>query len=171
MQPVPLDTIGQLYISSANLCDGYVGTKHKNFMPNKVCTLMRCILHKKTRVDTWKKHYILLKVKKSQKTFFLSSKTQLNWQKILQISALPPKKRSHQANNYTILYLLFWFDHPLARVEICKKFVVFFFLSIWRQEKFFLRFPDLYKVHIFWEGHKILRNRPLTFDYSTYSQK
>ena len=36
MQPVPLDTIGQLYISSANLCDGYVGTKHKNFMPNKV---------------------------------------------------------------------------------------------------------------------------------------
>ena len=43
MQPVPLDTIGQLYISSANLCDGYVGTKHKNFMPNKVCTLMRCI--------------------------------------------------------------------------------------------------------------------------------
>ena len=39
MQPVPLDTIGQLYISSANLCDGYVGTKHKNFMPNKVCTL------------------------------------------------------------------------------------------------------------------------------------
>ena len=36
MQPVPLDTIGQLYISSANLCDGYVGTKHKNFMSNKV---------------------------------------------------------------------------------------------------------------------------------------
>ena len=27
------------------------------------------------------------------------------------------------------------------------------------------------KVHIFWEGHKILRNLPLTFDYSTYSQK
>ena len=23
------------------------------------------------------------------------------------------------------------------------------------------------KVHIFWEGHKILRNLPLTFDYST----
>ena len=28
-----------------------------------------------------------------------------------------------------------------------------------------------YKVHISWEGHKILRNLPLTFDYSTYSQK
>ena len=27
------------------------------------------------------------------------------------------------------------------------------------------------KVHIFWEGHKILRNLHLTFDYSTYSQK
>ena len=27
------------------------------------------------------------------------------------------------------------------------------------------------KVHIFWEGHKILRNIPLTFDRSTYSQK
>ena len=24
---------------------------------------------------------------------------------------------------------------------------------------------------IFWEGHKILQNLPLTFDYSTYSQK
>ena len=28
-----------------------------------------------------------------------------------------------------------------------------------------------YKVHIFWEGHKILQNLHLTFDYSTYSQK
>ena len=27
------------------------------------------------------------------------------------------------------------------------------------------------KVHIFWEGHKISRNLPLTFDYSTYSQR
>ena len=27
------------------------------------------------------------------------------------------------------------------------------------------------KVHIFWEGHKILPNLHLTFDYSTYSQK
>ena len=24
------------------------------------------------------------------------------------------------------------------------------------------------QVHIFWEGHKILRNLPLTFDYSTF---
>ena len=29
---------------------------------------------------------------------------------------------------------------------------------------------DVFKVHIFWEGRKILRNPPLTFDYSTYSQ-
>ena len=28
-----------------------------------------------------------------------------------------------------------------------------------------------FKVHIFWEGHKILQNLHLTFDYSTYSQK
>ena len=27
------------------------------------------------------------------------------------------------------------------------------------------------KVHVFWEGHKILRNLHLTFDHSTYSQK
>ena len=27
------------------------------------------------------------------------------------------------------------------------------------------------KVHIFWEGHKILQNLPLTFDYNTYIQK
>ena len=27
------------------------------------------------------------------------------------------------------------------------------------------------KVHIFWEGQKILRNVPRTFDYSTFSQK
>ena len=27
------------------------------------------------------------------------------------------------------------------------------------------------KVHIFWEGHKVLRNLPLTFDHSTYNQK
>ena len=33
----------------------------------------------------------------------------------------------------------------------------------------FFLFPI--KVHIFWEGHKILRNLHLTFDYSTYSQK
>ena len=26
------------------------------------------------------------------------------------------------------------------------------------------------KVHIFWEGHKVLRNLHLTFDYSTYSK-
>ena len=29
----------------------------------------------------------------------------------------------------------------------------------------------LFKVHIFLEGHKILQNLPLTFDYSTYSQR
>ena len=28
-----------------------------------------------------------------------------------------------------------------------------------------------HKVHIFWEGHKMLRNLHLTFDYSTYSQR
>ena len=30
---------------------------------------------------------------------------------------------------------------------------------------------DKVKVHIYWEGHKILRHLPLTFDYSTYCQK
>ena len=32
-------------------------------------------------------------------------------------------------------------------------------------------FTQKSKVHIFWEGHKILRNLHLTFNYSTYSQK
>ena len=36
---------------------------------------------------------------------------------------------------------------------------------------FFPKETLVHKVHIFWEGHKILRNLPLTFDYSTYSQK
>ena len=30
---------------------------------------------------------------------------------------------------------------------------------------------SLVKVHIFWEGHKILRNFPLIFDYSTHRSK
>ena len=30
---------------------------------------------------------------------------------------------------------------------------------------------EICKVHIFWEGYKILPNLHLTFDYSTYSQK
>ena len=29
----------------------------------------------------------------------------------------------------------------------------------------------MFKVHIFWEGHKILRNLHLTFIYSTYREK
>jgi hypothetical protein len=43
------------------------------------------------------------------------------------------------------------------------------FLIIWSIEDIDLNYHV--KVHIFWEGHKILRNLPLTFDYSTYSQK
>ena len=34
---------------------------------------------------------------------------------------------------------------------------------------FQLAAPD--KVHIFWEGHKILRNLPLTFDWHYIGQK
>ena len=30
---------------------------------------------------------------------------------------------------------------------------------------------DQYKVHIFWEGHKILQNLHLTFDFKYWSQK
>ena len=40
--------------------------------------------------------------------------------------------------------------------------------SFCRSEMFLAKFC---KVHIFWEGHKILRNLHLTFDYSSYSQK
>ena len=47
-------------------------------------------------------------------------------------------------------------------------------LRIFQQLSYFKRSladQRLIKVHIFWEGHKILRNLHLTFDYSTYSQK
>ena len=48
--------------------------------------------------------------------------------------------------------------------------------NFWRiRGKFAGKFPRpfqrIIKVHIFWEGHKILWNLPLTFDCSTYSQK
>ena len=36
--PVPLGETGQLYVSSKNLCDGYVGKNNNNFSINKVCT-------------------------------------------------------------------------------------------------------------------------------------
>ena len=35
--PVPLGETGQLYVSSKNLCDGYVGKNNNNFGLNKVC--------------------------------------------------------------------------------------------------------------------------------------
>ena len=34
-----------------------------------------------------------------------------------------------------------------------------------------IRLKSNFKVHLFWEGHKVLRNLHLTFDNSTYSQK
>ena len=39
--PVPLGEIGQLYISSKNLCDGYIGKNNNNFCSNKVCTFSK----------------------------------------------------------------------------------------------------------------------------------
>ena len=50
----------------------------------------------------------------------------------------------------------------------------FFLLIVWLQNRFqWISFCDhgFIKVHIFREGQKILRNLPLTFDYSSYSQK
>ena len=46
------------------------------------------------------------------------------------------------------------------------------FLLLWQERNIHLQVGIFcHKVHIFWEGHKIFRNLPLTFDYSTYSQK
>ena len=56
-------------------------------------------------------------------------------------------------------------SHFLLKTQTNK---VRFICSI-LMKKFEIRPWD--KVHIFWEGHKILRNLHLTFDYSTYSQK
>ena len=52
--------------------------------------------------------------------------------------------------------------------ELISPIKKLFIMKDWRR----LRFStEEDKVHIFWEGHKISRNLPLTFDYSTYSQK
>ena len=40
---------------------------------------------------------------------------------------------------------------------------------VWHQNAF--PYDSWFKVHIFWEGHKILRNHPLTFDCMHCSQK
>ena len=55
--------------------------------------------------------------------------------------------------------------HPHSkRSSLLSKYVLYFLQVVLLQKHSF-------KVHIFWEGHKTLRNLPLTFDYSTYHQK
>ena len=44
MQLVGQGEIGQLYVSSPNLCDGYVGTKASTFLPNMVSRLSNFLL-------------------------------------------------------------------------------------------------------------------------------
>ena len=45
-------------------------------------------------------------------------------------------------------------------------------MSAGQDRKLFIMLPKhVFKVHIFWEGHKILRNLPLTFDCMYCSQK
>ena len=58
------------------------------------------------------------------------------------------------------------FTAPLAGTYM---FIVHVCSADYRKALLSIRF--VFKVHIFWEGHKILRNLLLTFDYSTYSLK
>ena len=61
-----------------------------------------------------------------------------------------------------------WNFHVL-NLQFNEQSVVILWVSWCKNKSFWQRFTC--KVHIFWEGHKILRNLHLTFDYSTYSQK
>ena len=44
-------------------------------------------------------------------------------------------------------------------------------MAVFKDHDYLCTYARFSKVHIFWAGHKILRNLHLTFDYSTYSQK
>ena len=57
----------------------------------------------------------------------------------------------------------------LAHIELLRLLYQWqqLFCPFWYKIQFFIIICSL-KVHIFWEGHKILRNLPLTFDYSKY---
>ena len=59
-------------------------------------------------------------------------------------------------------YLVKWFHKRHFHAIYFQQY----FQSLITRQFRFLTFP-LGKVHTFWEGHKILRNLPLTFVYST----
>ena len=66
---------------------------------------------------------------------------------------------------------LFLYATPFQLCKVVVKYFYFEFIAIDTRHK--TQDTDVYvtlltsKVHIFWEGHKIMRNLPLTFDYST----
>ena len=71
---------------------------------------------------------------------------------------IPPDIRSSSSHVFTI--------HESTNLRIIfTKISLFCFFT---RKEFCIEIKI--KVHIFWEGHKILRNLPLTFDYTTYSQ-
>ena len=68
----------------------------------------------------------------------------------------------------------FWNSKPLPFSDKCGYLNKFEFINC-AMTKYTThqdaRQENLNNVHIFWEGHKILQNLPLTFDCSIYSQK
>ena len=106
-----------------------------------------------------------LKVRQFQNVILVSQIFQTT-EKIWQISALTSKKWSNQRKIEALYYTKIahnWYSYLSIFFSCVLE-------NLW-QQNCILKLPDLYKVHIFWEGHKILRNLPLTFDCMYCSQK
>ena len=78
--------------------------------------------------------------------------------------------KKNKKNVYRILQPIKFFCPIRNSMGILEMYLEIFLaqLFFWSSTH---RSITLCKVHTIWEGHKILRNLPLTFDYSTYSQK
>ena len=90
---------------------------------------------------------------------------------ILIILGLLWEKATQQIGRSKILYgrlefLLITYNVNFMKIYIFQGFYGFGWFDFWLKTSLFFR-----KVHIFWEGHKILRNLPPTFDCMYCSQK
>ena len=92
---------------------------------------------------------------------------------ILNVFMMIQKNTENTSISVCICFLILGFD-----IDICMFPVKKYDIDIWRIKRYFTvpkcrhteHWLDVIKVRIFWEGHTILRNLPLTFVYSTYRQ-
>ena len=110
----------------------------------------------------------------SRKNFLLRSKNGAK-------NVIFPKQYNFKKENKTFFVICFWTRSircTTTESNIKLAIVIAQLLKNWRQKFHILKTilicaPRicLFKVHIIWEGHKILRNLPLTFDCSTVKSK